>query len=930
MKKTFLLLTLITLCVITSQAQTFSGTISDTINKKNIENAVVALLKPGDSILYKFIRTGKEGEFEIKNVKPGKYVLMVTHPYFADLLDDITVPDNGLNLKSLAVIPKSKLLQEVIVKTGSPIKIKGDTVVYTADSFKVSANANVEELLKKLPGIQVDKDGKIKAMGEQVEKVLVDGEEFFGDDPGMAVKNLRADAVKEVQVFDKKSEQAEFTGIDDGQKQKTINLKLKDDKKKGYFGKVDAAGGPLKSIDDRYNTNLMFNAFKGKRKISAFLLNGNTGQDGLSWQDSEKFGGENDNISMNMDDDGGVMFMWRGGSSDDEPYINTENGFINNLNAGLHYSNKWDDKKTLMISPKYNRQLYDNLQNNFTQRQVGDSVLNDYSSLNQNVSRYNFKNNLTYEVKFDSSNSLKITGRANFYHTESSEESHGRSISNTQTLKNTTDRYLNQNIDKESYSGSAIFRHKFKKLRRTLSINADWNLLNTESKNLLKSSNQTYNDGLPAFNLEQNQKFDVDKSTQKLTARAVYTEPLGEKLSVELGYEYTYSSGKNNQVTNSFSPLSNKYDNYIDTLSNYFDQIITINKPTARFSYKYKKIKFGFGSGFGITNFDLKDISIAKEYKREYTNIFPSANFNYSYKSNHNLGFNYNGNTTQPTLNQLQPLRNNNDIFNQYLGNPDLKQSFTHSFNINHNAYNFIKDIWMYQSLNVRTTMNSITNSTTIDLDSGKTTTRPINTNGNLSMSFWSGVGFKIKKLDLNFNINPNVNYSKFADVINGRTSFSKTLNAGMEMRLNKTKDKKYDISISDEFSFNRNVTSQNNTINKYNVNVLRTDATVYYKKTWSIRTDYSFFARQKTPQFQFNLTNHIWNARLQKTFKENEFTAYVMIRDILKQNIGIDRNYYGNITTEVTNQRLQQYWMIGFTWDFRNKGPKPAASENK
>ncbi len=155
---------------------------------------------------------------------------MTTHPYYADLLEDIEIKADT-ELPPYILISKAKLLQEVIVKSGSPLKIRGDTTVYTADSFKVSANANVEELLKKLPGIQVDKDGKIKAMGETVEKVLVDGEEFFGDDPGMAVKNLRADAVKEVQVFDKKSDQAEFTGIDDGKTQKTINLKLKDDKK---------------------------------------------------------------------------------------------------------------------------------------------------------------------------------------------------------------------------------------------------------------------------------------------------------------------------------------------------------------------------------------------------------------------------------------------------------------------------------------------------------------------------------------------------------------------------------------------------------------------------------------------------------------------------------------------------------------------------
>lgn len=911
-------------------AQTISGKIFDSTNKINISNAVVAVLKPVDSVLLKFTRTNKEGIFDLKNVPEGKYILMITHPLFADYVDDITTTAAGLQLNTVSFIPKSKLLQEVIVKSGSPIKIKGDTISYTADSFKVGPNANVEELLKKLPGIQVDKDGKIKAMGEQVQKVLVDGEEFFGDDPGMAVKNLRADAVKEVQVFDKKSDQAEFTGIDDGKKQKTINLKLKDDKKKGFFGKIDAAGGLQKSIDNRYNSNNMFNSFKGKRKLSAFLLNGNTGQDGLSWQDNEKFGGENENISMDMDENGGVNFMWRDGNSDDEANINTQNGFINNNNAGLHYSNKWNDKRTLMISPKYNRQLYNNKQTTFTQRQVGDTILNDNSVLNQDVNRYNFKNNFTYDVKLDSNNSLKMTLKANFYHTESTEDRVGESRSSTEILKNRTQRFFQQNSDKNAITASAIFRHKFKKARRTFSVNADWSRLNTNSDNLLKANNLSFADGLPSYNQQQNQEIEIDKTTKNLTTRAVYTEPLNKKLSLELAYELSYATGINNQITNSYSNASGKYDDLIDTLSNNFEQLIVTNKPSAKVSYNFKKFKFNIGSGFGITQFDFKDITYNQDYKRNFINAYPAASLNYTYKPNHSVNLTYNGNTAQPTLNQLQPLRNNNDYFNQYIGNPDLKQSFTQSFNLSHNSYNFIKDLWMYQSFNIRNTYNSITNSSFINLDSGKTITQPVNTNGNIYMNLWSGLGFKLKKINTNVNIQPNFNYSKFADVINGKTSFSRTLNAGMGLYISKSKEKKYDISIGNDFAYNRNTTSQNSLINSFYTNTLSLNTTVFYKKIWSLTSDYNFYARQKTVQFQNNLTNHIWNAKMQRTFKENEFTAYVLIRDILKQNIGIDRSFYGNTTTEVRNQRLRQYWMIGFTWDFKNKGSKAASGEGK
>ena len=901
-------------------AQSLTGKMYDSTNNKAVPYAVVAVLKPVDSILIKFIRTDKEGKFVLQNIPVGKYILMISHPVYADYVDDIEIRNSNLDLQTVSFTPKSKLLQEVIIKTGSPIKIKGDTVSYTADSFKVSANANVEELLKKLPGIQVDKDGKIKAMGEQVQKVLVDGEEFFGDDPGMAVKNLRADAVKEVQVYDKKSDQAEFTGIDDGKKQKTINLKLKEDKKKGYFGKLDGAGGLLNKIDNRYNTSAMFNAFKGKRKLSAFLLRGNTGQDGLNWQDSEKFGGGNDNMSVSMDEDGGMMYAWRGGGSDEEPNINTENGFITNTNAGLQYSNKWNDKRTLNLSPKYNSQLYNNIETSFLQRQIGDSILNDNSTRNINVNRRNFKNNATYDIKFDSSNSLKLTFKANFYNTQSEETTVAETKSNTETLKNKSDRNFSQNADKNSLIASALFRHKFKKPRRTLSINTDWNKLNTTGKNFLKANNQTYFNGLPSFNQLQNQMIDNDKRTQKFTSKIVYTEPLNKKFSLEASFEISYLKGINNQAINSYSNGSGKYDKFIDTLSNNFEQIITTNKPATKISYNFKKIKFNLGSGFGITNFDFRDLTKGKDYVRNFTNIFPSAGFNYTYQPNRSINFDYNGNTEQPSINQLQPLRNNNDLFNQYIGNPNLKQSFTNSFRLSHNAYNFIKDMYMYQSLSIRNTYNSITNSIDISTDSGKTITQPINTNGNINMSLWSVFGFKVKKINLGIELQPNFNYSKFADVINGRTSFARTLSAGMSINLRKSKDKEYEFSLNNNLNYNRNTTSQNNTINNFLTNTASIYSTVYYKKVWSLITDYNFFARQKTVQFTNNLTNHIVNARLQRTFKSNEFTAYAMVRDIFKQNIGIERSFNSNVSSEVTNLRLQQYWMIGFTWDFKNK----------
>ena len=914
-----------------TSAQNITGSISDTTNKKEVSNVVVAILKPVDSTLYKFVRTDKEGGFILKNIPAGKYILMITHPSYADLLDEVTVPAEGLQLNKISVIPKSKLMQEIIIKSGGAMRIKGDTTIFTADSFKVSANANVEELLKKLPGIQVDKDGKIKAMGETVEKVLVDGEEFFGDDPGMAIKNLRADAVKEVQVYDKKSDQAEFTGIDDGKTKKTINLKLKDDRKKGYFGKIDLSGGLNKNLGDRYNNNILLSSFKGKRKIAGYFLNGNTGQDGLNWQDNDKFGGESDNFSISADDDGGLNFNWQG-SSDDEPYVDTQNGLFKNNNVGLQYSNKWnEDKQSISFSPKYNYQDYLNTKKSFTQTQVANSFFNDNAIENMHVKKETFKLKGVYDIKIDSLNSLKLTAKLNAYNTES--QSYRTSVNTAQSgkINNTSLRDLNTNSDKLAYSGSFLFKHKFKTLRRTFSLSADWNVLNNNSTSFLKSDNEIYTDGSISFSQKFDQQKEYDKSTKQFLAKAVYTEPLSKKYSLQLDYEVSIGNGKNEQTTHSFSPVSGKYDEHVDSLSNSFDQRITVNKPGFKINYNYKKLKFNIGSGVGFTSFNLMDQTFGKDYKRNYTNFFPNANLTYAYKSGHNLRFYYNGNTTQPRIDQLQLLRDNNDYFDQYLGNPLLKPSFSNNFNLSHHSYDFIKDLYIYQSLNFTQTSNAITSSRIVDGATGKTTSQPVNTNGNFNFNFYGGGGFKLKKLNIRADLGPSIGYNHSTEIINGLNNVTKNLNVGFRLYFTKSKDKVYDITLSNNFNYNNNSTQQYNTKIKYNTNETSLNATYYLKKVWSLQSDYTYFLRQKTPQFQNNLSNQLWNARLQRTIKKDEYTFYFTVKDILNQNTGIERNFYSNTLSEVRNDRLKRYWMLGFTWNFKNKAAAaPATAPTK
>ncbi|MEO6136799.1 MAG: outer membrane beta-barrel family protein [Ginsengibacter sp.] len=903
-----------------AQTNTVKGSVINADENVPVYNAVAALLNPLDSILYKFSRTDAKGDYILKNVKPGKYILMVSQPYFADIVQDVEI-NGDVNIPKIALLSKSKLLQEVIVNTGKAFKIKGDTTIYTADSFQVSANANVEELLKKLPGIQVDKDGKIKAMGETVQKILVDGEEFFGDDPGMAVKNLRADAVKEVQVFDKKSETAEFTGIDDGNTQKTINLKLKEEAKKGYFGKVDLSGGPQKHIDNRYNSNLMFSSFKGKRKLSAYLLNGNTGQDRLGWDDLQKYGSLG-GADIQMDDDGSVMISMSRGD-DGESYIDSRNGFLTNVNAGLHYSNKWNDKYSFNLTPVYTSQNYNNRTSNFTQTQIGDSVLNQNSNGTNHVNRSNIKLDGVWDLKLDSANTLKITAGTAFYKSEGENSSNSVSTGDNGTLKNTSEGRTQNNSDKQAVRASVIFKHKFKKNRRTLTFNASYNSMETNGTSYNKSFNQAYLNGLPADILDINQMKDNESSTRKLSTQIVYTEPLSKNYSLELGYKLSFDNGSNDQLTHSFSPGSGKYDELVDTLTNQFKQNIIQQVPSAKINFATKKLKINAGAGVGIASYQLEDITFAKNYDRDYVNFYPNANITYTYKSNHSIRLSYSGDTRQPQINQLQPLRNNDNYFYQYIGNPNLKPSFSNSFSINHNAYNFIKDFWMYQSMNINFVSNSIINNSIINLNTGKTITQPINTNGNFSTYMYSTIGFKIKKIDASINLSPQINYNRGVNFINNKKSYSNTWAPSMDVSLNKSKAKKYDVRISNSLGYNTNTTTQNTTKIHYYTNTLNFNGKIYIKKDWSISTTYEFYNQQKTVQSDKNISRNLWNARAERTFKDNEFTLYISVQDILNQNVAIDRYVYGNVYSESRNDRIKRYFMAGFAWNFKNKSTK-------
>lgn len=915
-------LTLMVLLLIATVSNTYAqepvslkGTVTDTLNKQNLSNAVVSVLRAKDSVLVKFTRTNKEGSFELPTVPEGKYIVMVTYPSYADYVDIVTITKgNTTNMGKVPVITKATLLQEVIVKqTVSAIRMKGDTTEYKADSFKVSANADVQELLRKMPGIQVNSKGEITAQGERVQKVLVDGEEFFSDDPAVVTKNLRADAVDKVQAFDKKSDQAVFTGIDDGQKIKTLNLTLKEDKKKGYFGKAEAGGD-----FDRYGYGkLLANSFKGKRKVSGYLTTDNTKFESLNWDENRNYGGDA-NTTTQINDDGG-MSIW---SSGDE--FSYGDGFPRSVTGGLHFSNKWNkDKHNSNNTYQFNQLDVSGITTNKTQNILPGSSLLNNSIQDKFSSRKRNKITSIYEWQIDSSSSLKIIAKGSIVNSNNRSDFKGSTISNDSILLNKSDRLTSTVDENKNLNATIFYRKRFKKIGRTISWNNEINYNDRADDGFLTADNSFYD----AFgNIVRRDLVDQQKTNKQIAttinSTINYTEPLWKNTFLVLNYKLSVSRNDAERNTFAKNTANNKYDDLVDTLSNHFIFNTTGHTGSANIRYSVKKFNFSFGSGFGTVNYRLNDLFKQTDRNVVFNNFIPSATFNYTPKPQRRFNFTYNGSTQNPTLSQIQPIIDNIDPLNLTIGNPNLRQSFVHQFNLSGSDYKVLKSRSISFGLNYSRTENAISNSSFVDSD-GRRINQAINVDGNYNFRARVGYGFDIiPSLNLNFDISPSIN--QFANRVNGLDNITKNKALSLSINMGYWGDKWINFYGYGSATQNNSTTSIRPDISTkfwtYNAY-----ANVQFKlkkiKTY-IDLDLDANIYQKTAVFADQRDVYLVNASIRKVISKNDqWELKASVNDIFNQNLGINRNASSNFITETTNQTIQRYALFSLIWNFSKNG---------
>jgi hypothetical protein len=904
--------------ILFAQSYSVKGIATDSINKLPIAQATLTLINAKDSTLVSFTRSTANGDLLLKNIPNGKYKYIVSRLSFVDVEDYIEVNNADVNLSKINLISKAKLLENVEVQQRiAAIRLKGDTLEYKADSFKVDKNATVQELLKRLPGISVNGKGEIVAQGQQVQKVLVDGEEFFSDDPAVVTKNLRADAIDKVQVFDKQSDQAAFTGIDDGVKNKTINLQMKEDKKKGYFGKLEA-GSDLG--DFRYG-KAMANYFKGKQKIAAYLTADNTAYESLNWNEKSNYG-EDMNRTVEMNEDGG-MSMWSSGDD-----FSSGQGFPSSNTGGLHFSKKWnEDKNNLNNTYQYNQiGVYGG------SKSINQTLINDSSSFinreDENFDSYKRRNKLrsSYSWKIDSTSDFKVVVTGSSINTLVGNNYVGNSTNNKNELLNQTERTTNSNAQESFVVGNINWRKRLKKKGRTISVSLDADVTNNKKTTSFQALNYFYSSGITT-----EQKIDQLKTDEEerlnLKSKLAYTEPLWKNTYLEINTSYAKNSNNATRSTFDKNPfVSPNYDIFLDSLSTKFNFISTSFFGGANFKYQNKKINFSIGSSVGNVNFKLEDKLRNDNRNVNFANWQPTANINYTPQKQRRFSLGYNGRNQNPNLLQIQPFTDNSNPLNITIGNPFLKQEFTHSFNFNFSDYKVLKSKNIYISANYSFTNNAITNSNTIDAKTGQNINQAINVNGNTNFNMWANYGFEMfQSLNVNFQFNPTIN--KFVNVVNGVTNENKSANWNFSVGSGYWGEKwinywfdfgpTYNTSSS---SINKNETKFWNWRGSYDINLK-------WKKQ-KIGLYLSGEARlfQKTNTFNNNANVLVLNAYIKKALdKDEKWEFQIGVHDLLNQNQNINRSIMSNFISENIRQTIQRFGMISFTYNFSKNG-KPTS----
>ena len=878
-----------------------TGQLKDTSAGKDCPQALVSILR-ADSSLVKSSLSDKDGRFGFSIALPaGQYILLMMHPAYTSFFRRFDIgPLGSYDFGILPVYPKIDSLQAVII-TADQVRPRflRDTVEYNTNHIRMNVNANVEEMIGRLPGLVVDANGSITYNGQKIARVLVDGQELFGSDLTIATKNLNADMIAKIQVLDSKSRQAQFTGIDDGQRTKTLNLVLKEDSKKGYFVKTEGGG----DTQGYYQLGGIMGSFNKKQQLMVLGLASNNGSTGFS--------GNSGGLGTGLFLEGGTQ---------DALGASAGVGIPQAMGGAAHYANDWgvyDDHADGYY--RYGHILTRPFSSSIIQQILPDSIYvqkQQSNSINSQEQQA-FDSHYTYNI--DSLSAFQFTLRGNSMQGRNQLFSTGSSTFNNVAVNNSSN-HISSDVNSRDVYGDIMWRIRDrKKTNRIFSVVANISGQNNRTNGYLYSLNHFFQPNGDLLNVDTtDQRKAIISSGVNFNGYVNYVEPLWKNTALGISYGL---NGKNTQTQQStFSHSDGKYLQLVDSLSDDYRDIFLTQRGTVNLQGQGKIFDYVLGGSILSYNYCERNLATNSLARYHYLNFAPQVVANYNPTTFMQYSFNYGQNTKLPSITQLQPVQNNNDPLHTTLGNSNLKPSYSHSFGLNfQHGGSTIYAI----GLGVGIINDDFSTKTTTD-SLGRQISQVVNTSGagNGNLSFYLNTRWKPWALDLGFH--SNLTYGRSVNYVNALLSRNDSYGAGFGFQIAKYLANSYNFRITTNFSYSSTSSSINAGLKTNYWSQNHTTQLGFFPwKNWEMNTNANYTWRQKTTIFDGHNSVLLWNAFLSRNFLDNRLTARLAINDILGQNAGITRSIIANQVSQTTSNMIGRYWMLSVLYRFTKKGGK-------
>lgn len=904
------------LCTTSFFAQSYpfkiSGKIQSEKEKKAIESATIHIERVKDSSVVSYTISNEKGMFTLEGKSFYKNVkLFISFVGMKSYSKTISLDKKtSYDLEVINLQDEDNLLSEVIVKSKAPVTIKKDTLEFNVKSFKTKKDANVEDLLKKLPGVEVDEEGKITVNGKPVNKILVNGKPFFGNDPSITTKNLSKEIIEKVQITDTKSKSEAFSGEKGDDNNKTINLTIKKENNKGWFGRVSAGGG----TDKRYEGATMVNRFNNDRRISVLASANNINSPGFSFGEIQKMFGGGGSINFNSNGSFAINGRSFGGGS----------GIIKSKTAGATYGDTFKKGLDLNLNYFYSGSTSDN-----DSKSNRENILpNGRYFSNSTTSTFDENNNHSFDtefdIKIDSTFLINISPRFIVNDREGNYNSLEESFDNNNVLTNRS------KVNSKSKSSARNFENNIdvtKKLNSKgsfikASVTNQFDTSNTEDYNL--STAEIF--GTNPSVRDRNQFSDIANKVNSLRSRISYRYPiLANKFFLDVEYRYRSDERENVKNTFDFDNTTNQYSTFNKDLSSNFTSNDITKTPTIGLTYRTKKWNFNIETGLMNRTLENNDkLRPELNFEKSFDALQFETRFRYRFDSKASIGFSYDLRNDAPSIRQLQPFADVSNPLNIITGNPFLKPIERHSGYLNFNKYDWQKRTGMFIYIGGDFTNNQVVSKSSIDENFVRTTTFE-NVNG--AYNLWGGGSYsKNVKLDsitsvrfrAGANINGNRSINFFNDIKYKSTTISLSPNVGFTFEWNKilTIEPRYTISLSETTFDLDNFNNQKFT--RHNLNI--TTKTNFPKKLeWRNDVRYNY----NPNVVGFNKSAWFWNSTLAYSVLKDKGTISLKAYDLLNQNNNVRRTATANYIEDSESTVLQQYFMIGFSWKFNSLGQK-------